>query len=245
MHERQCQRTRCRSLQKPVSRLGPSRRAPNHAPPRKILEVAHCNRLSVTKQHDRHTHCANHNGFDIPPERIARLQDDTREVNDAIPILRDRITVVVLTHNRCDELLRTLAHIQALPEQPAIVVVDNASTDGTTTCLASHRYKDVRLIKAERNLGAAGRNLGVNVVRTPYVAFCDDDTWWEPGALHIAVKLLDEHAQIAVLNANILVGPAARPDPACLACGVQTLCVIVCGGVQYAPGAFILHPGRA
>ena len=32
-----------------------------------------------------------------------------------------------------------------------------------------------------RNLGAVGRDLAMNHVRTPYVAFCDDDSWWEPG----------------------------------------------------------------
>ncbi|WP_409079812.1 glycosyltransferase family 2 protein [Pusillimonas sp. SM2304] len=122
----------------------------------------------------------------------------------------------MLTHNRSEELCRSLAHLLALPEQPLVIVVDNASTDDTLDCVSA-RFPQARLVRAERNLGAAGRNLGVEHVRTPYVAFSDDDTWWAPGSLHTAADLLDGHPDIAVLNACIAVGPEARPDPACTA----------------------------
>lgn len=125
-----------------------------------------------------------------------------------------RITVVVLTYNRHRELHRCLEQLTALPEHPAIVVVDNGSTDGTAACV-SRGFPQVELLRAPSNLGAAGRNLGVRRVRTPYVAFSDDDTWWAPGSLLAAADLLDAHPRIAVLNARILVGPEAREDPAC------------------------------
>ncbi len=127
-----------------------------------------------------------------------------------------RVTVVVLTYNRSEELCRSLARLEALPEHPAIIVVDNGSTDSTAERITV-RFPDVKLVRAERNWGAAGRNLGVEQVHTPYVAFSDDDTWWAPGSLHMAADLLDRHPRIAVLNARIVVGPEARPDPACTA----------------------------
>ena len=40
-------------------------------------------------------------------------------------------TVVVLTHNRRPELLRTLRALTAPNERPPVVVVDNGSSDGT------------------------------------------------------------------------------------------------------------------
>ena len=126
----------------------------------------------------------------------------------------DRITVVVLTHNRSAELCRSLERLLVLPEQPSIIVVDNGSTDCTVDNVTAGLPR-VRLVRSESNLGAAGRNLGVECVRTPYVAFSDDDTWWAPGALCNAVELLDRHPRIAVLNARIVVGPEARADPAC------------------------------
>lgn len=130
--------------------------------------------------------------------------------------INELITIVIITHNRCDELSRTLTHLKALPEQVGIIVVDNGSGDDTVKVLGAE-FPDVELIRSRKNLGAAGRNLGVRQVRTPYVAFCDDDTWWSPGSLETAAECLDRHPCIAVLNANILVGPDRRPDQACLA----------------------------
>ncbi|MEU6485765.1 hypothetical protein [Streptomyces sp. NPDC046887] len=50
---------------------------------------------------------------------------------DDAPSLPDRrTTVVVLTHNHRDALLRTLSLLTALPGRPPVAVVDNASTDG-------------------------------------------------------------------------------------------------------------------
>lgn len=136
-----------------------------------------------------------------------------------------RITVVVLTHNRCGELRRTLHKLQALPERPTLIVVDNGSIDGTATLVAK-AFPGVQLVRSPRNIGAAARNLGVERVCTPYVAFSDDDTWWAPGALERAVSILERHPDIAVLNAQILVGAQCRPDPACDAMANSPLAAI-------------------
>src|SRR5262245_34272344 len=66
--------------------------------------------------------------------------------------------------------------------------------------------------RSERNLGAAGRNAGVRAARTPYVALCDDDAWWAPGALARAAHLLDVHPTLAVVCARVLVGPDAHEN---------------------------------
>ncbi len=92
-----------------------------------------------------------------------------------------RLTVVVITRNRRPELLRTLSRLAALPERPPVIVMDNASRDGSADA-AARTHPEVTLIRAGENLGAVGRNLAVRQVRTPYVAFCDDDSWWSPGA---------------------------------------------------------------
>ncbi|MDG9721105.1 glycosyltransferase family 2 protein [Streptomyces sp. DH24] len=123
-----------------------------------------------------------------------------------------RTTVVVITHNRRPELLRTLDRLAELPERPPVIVTDNASTDGTATAVARHHPR-VRLLRPGRNLGAVGRNLAVRQVRTPYVAFCDDDSWWSPGALSGAADLLDRHPALATVTARILVEPGGTDDP--------------------------------
>ncbi|MEU3510167.1 glycosyltransferase [Streptomyces longwoodensis] len=123
-----------------------------------------------------------------------------------------RLTVVVITHNRRRELLRTLDRLAALPEQLPVIVTDNGSTDGTAEAVA-RRHPGVTLLRPGRNLGAIGRNLAVRQVRTPYVVFCDDDTWWDPGSPASAADLLDRHPTLASVTARIVVEPGGTDDP--------------------------------
>ncbi|MFI7407376.1 glycosyltransferase family 2 protein [Streptomyces sp. NPDC049627] len=123
-----------------------------------------------------------------------------------------RTTVVVITHNRRAELLHTLGRLRELPERPQVVVTDNGSTDGTAEAVLRD-FPEVVLLRPGHNLGAVGRNLALRRVRTPYVAFCDDDTWWAPGSLRRAADLLDERPRLAAVTARILVEPSGTEDP--------------------------------
>lgn len=122
-----------------------------------------------------------------------------------------RTTVVIATRNRAPELARTLTELQALRPCPRIMVLDNASDDDTTSVAAE--FGGVSVIRLPRNLGAAARNLGVAVARTPYVAFCDDDSWWADDALPRAERVLDSCPRLGLVAARTLVGPDNRDDP--------------------------------
>jgi N-acetylglucosaminyl-diphospho-decaprenol L-rhamnosyltransferase len=122
-----------------------------------------------------------------------------------------RVSAVMITHQRCAEADAALTRLERLPERPCVVVVDNGSTDGTADMVRS-RHPGAVLLTPGANLGAVGRNLGVAHVRTPYVAFCDDDTWFDPGALSLAADLLDRHPRLAVVNAAVVVEPRGELD---------------------------------
>ncbi|MEU5089906.1 glycosyltransferase [Streptomyces sp. NPDC021356] len=122
------------------------------------------------------------------------------------------VGVVIATRNRSASLAVTLRHLLALPERPEIVVADNASTDGTRALLA-REFPQVRVLALPSNRGAPARTHGVRALRTPYVAFSDDDSWWAPGALTEAARLLDGHPRLGLLAARTLVGPEEEPDP--------------------------------
>jgi GT2 family glycosyltransferase len=125
-----------------------------------------------------------------------------------------RISIVLITRDRLGDLLTTLDHLAALPERPHVIVVDNASRDGTPDAVRE-RFPGVEVLALADNRGPAARNLGVERARTPYVAFNDDDSWWAPGALGAAADLLDAHPRLALVNGRILVGPEQRLDPVC------------------------------
>ncbi|MEP9383805.1 glycosyltransferase family 2 protein [Nocardioides cheoyonin] len=125
------------------------------------------------------------------------------------------VTTVVATRDRWHDLARTLPH-----HEPPVIVVDNASRDGTPARVRD-AFPDVGVVALPRNLAAVGRNVGVRAARTPYVAFADDDSWWEPGALERAAALLDRHPRLGVVAARVLVG--GRTDPTCEAMAASPL----------------------
>jgi N-acetylglucosaminyl-diphospho-decaprenol L-rhamnosyltransferase len=145
-----------------------------------------------------------------------------------------RVTVVVVTRDRAPELGRSLPHHADLP----VIVIDNDSSDDSA---AVARASGARVEQLRHNAGAAGRNLGVELARTPYVAFADDDSWWAPGALDRAVAILDLHPELALVAARVLVGEQGRTDAVCqamsvsplppTAAGPQVLGFLACGAV--------------
>jgi len=117
------------------------------------------------------------------------------------------VTVVVISRDRRDDLLRSLPRHEA-----PVVLVDNGSTDGTAAAVRA-RLPGVRVIELARNAGAVARNLGVEAAETPYVAFADDDSWWAPGALARAADILTGHPRVGLLAGRVLVGDEERLDP--------------------------------
>ncbi|WP_030246261.1 glycosyltransferase family 2 protein [Streptomyces sp. NRRL S-350] len=130
----------------------------------------------------------------------------------AVPLAASRVGVVIMTRNRRHRLLHTLDRLRDLPERPPVLVVDNASEDGTAAAVRE-RHPAVLVRELRRNRGAVARNLGVAQLTTPYVAFSDDDSWWQPGALTLAAGLFDRHPRLGLIAATTRVGPDSRPDP--------------------------------
>ncbi|WP_225753526.1 glycosyltransferase family 2 protein [Actinotalea sp. Marseille-Q4924] len=120
-----------------------------------------------------------------------------------------RVTVVVASMNRRDELLESLGRHRA-----PVVLVDNGSTDGTAAAVRS-AHPHVEVVELPRNVGAAARTIGVRRAATPYVAFADDDSWWGEGSLRTAADALATHPTAALVNASVLVGTGERRDPFC------------------------------
>jgi GT2 family glycosyltransferase len=125
-------------------------------------------------------------------------------------------TVVVATRNRRAGLLQTLDRLVELPERPPVIVVDNGSSDGTPAAVRS-RHPAVEVIALGENRAALARNVGTRAARTPCVAFSDDDSWWESGALAKAETLFSVYSHLGLIAAKIVVEPGGALDPTCAA----------------------------
>ena len=101
-----------------------------------------------------------------------------------------RLVAVVVTHNRLDKLKQTLARLLEAPAGvlSAVVVVDNASTDGTAAWLAARDDARLTVRRSEHNLGGAGGfETGLRLAAARFdpdwMVVMDDDAHPAPGAL--------------------------------------------------------------
>lgn len=123
--------------------------------------------------------------------------------------------MVIATRDRPESLARTLDALSDLCPVPPVIVVDNASRDDPGW-LQGHPARP-RVVALPANRGGAARTVGVRAADTPYVAFSDDDSWWDPDALWLAADALDRYPRLGLVAARTLVGPRRELDPVSLA----------------------------
>lgn len=124
------------------------------------------------------------------------------------------VSVIILAYNRCAEALLTIGKIRRLKANLSfeleIIVVDNASVDGTSKAIAE-KHPDVTLITRPINTGIAGWNDGFRVAKHKYLLVLDDDSHIENG-LEEAVQYLEQHPETGILGFNI-VDQQLKGDP--------------------------------
>lgn len=92
------------------------------------------------------------------------------------------VSAIVPTHNRAALVVRAVRSIMAQTYRNLeIIVVDDASTDGTQTAIERLGDDRIRYVRHDSNKGgSAARNTGIRHARGAYIAFLDDDDEWEP-----------------------------------------------------------------
>jgi GT2 family glycosyltransferase len=119
------------------------------------------------------------------------------------------VTVVVVTWQGRHLLGPCLASLRRQTHPHRLVVVDNASTDGTAEFLATDHPEAV-VVRNPDNLGfAGGVQAGLDVVDTPYVALLNNDAEAEAGWLRSLIDHLEAHAESAAVTSRMLL--ADRP----------------------------------
>lgn len=124
-----------------------------------------------------------------------------------------RISVAIVNHNTREHLRGCLATVEA--EAPAeIVVVDNASTDGSVELVRSnHSSVVIHANRTGRGYGA-GANQAIAACTSDYVLLLSADTLLEPGALRALSAYFDWNPDVAIAGPR-LVNPDGTAQRSC------------------------------
>jgi GT2 family glycosyltransferase len=122
------------------------------------------------------------------------------------------LSIVIVSFNAREDLTRCLQSIAAHPPEARheVIVVDNASTDGSADAAAA--FRKVRVIRSDYNSGfASANNAGIRSSRGTYVLLLNSDTIVPPGALDRLVGRLRREPDVGVVGPR-LVDAAGRAE---------------------------------
>lgn len=111
------------------------------------------------------------------------------------------VTVVIPAYNAERTIGRALASVwrQNYPEME-VIVVDDASSDGTGAEILRMRSGNIRLIRLEENRGeCSAMNVGIQQARTDYIAFLDADDEWLDNKLLTQIPILESHPKMSFI----------------------------------------------
>lgn len=132
------------------------------------------------------------------------------------------VSVVILNWNRKEMLLDCLQSVKELTYPVSqIIVVDNASTDGSAQAV-KEKFPDVKLIENDKNYGAiGGKNIGLrNALASPtkYIYMVDNDIIGAPDSLSRLVEVAEADSSVGLVGA--IMYDHSQPDTILSAGGI-------------------------
>ena len=118
----------------------------------------------------------------------------------------DTISVIIPVFNRREEVRRALASVlrQTRPADE-IVVVDDASSDGSAEAVAALGEARIKLVRHKQNRGAAAaRNSGIEAAAGAWVALLDSDDEWDPRKLALQLDALQRTTMAAGVTGYVI-----------------------------------------
>jgi GT2 family glycosyltransferase len=127
------------------------------------------------------------------------------------------VSVVIVSWN-CRQLLgeclKSLRHSPAR-EVSQIIVVDNASSDGTPDAVR-REFPEVELMESGGNLGfAQGNNLGMEGASGDYLCLINPDVVVQSGCISRLLNYLQDHPDVGMIGPQII-GPDGAVQRSCM-----------------------------
>jgi GT2 family glycosyltransferase len=115
------------------------------------------------------------------------------------------VSVIVVTHNNeslIGDCLRSIEVGVGLASNE-IIVVDNASADGTLAAIADD-FAHVRTISLDENVGfAAANNVGIDASRGRWIVLVNSDAFPDPGSIELLIEAIDALPRAAIVGGRL------------------------------------------
>ena len=113
------------------------------------------------------------------------------------------VSVVIPTHNRKEKLVRLVNSILESnypKDRLEIIVVDDASTDGTYEEIRM-RFQGVKILRNEKELFLSGsRNVGIENAKGEYIFLIDDDNVVDRNCILELVKTMMNYSSVGIVG---------------------------------------------
>jgi len=118
--------------------------------------------------------------------------------------MEKQLTIIIITYNSRDIIGNCLNGI--ISEDFDIIIVDNASSDGTAEYILQ-AFPSVRLISSAKNIGfGRGCNLGIAQAKTPYILLLNPDVLTTSGAISNLMEKYEQYGRPCIM------APRTRKD---------------------------------
>ena len=117
-----------------------------------------------------------------------------------------KLSVIIVNYNGGGEIVDAIRSVfaTAADMEMQVIVVNNASTDGSMQMISREFGAQVMLVEMGRNAGfAAANNAGLEKASGAYVLFLNPDTVVQDGALQAMVHYMDAHPQTGACGGNL------------------------------------------
>lgn len=117
------------------------------------------------------------------------------------------LSIIIVSFNTRADLERCLTSLGQPPPRTTreIIVVDNASTDGSAD--AARRFTGVHVLAADENVGfSAANNRGIRASRGTNLLLLNSDTIVPPGAIDTLLDVLASHPEATVVGPRLVDG---------------------------------------
>jgi glycosyltransferase involved in cell wall biosynthesis len=119
-----------------------------------------------------------------------------------------KLTVILTTYNRLNFLIKAVDSVlNQTFKDFQLLILDNASTDGTETYIKSIQDDRVFYIRNEQNIGALNNgnkaiNLCRNSIESEYVSFFHDDDIMKPQLLETELDIFEKYEDVVLVATN-------------------------------------------